>query len=262
MITRDTDIDSINAIRIITICCEEVIEQQIIPELNLIYSIKVSNYDDFLKYIYLIESIIKSAAIVQQLRQIQINLQVDVLSKHLMQEIFILKDNNNLNIKYNNIFDLYYHDQPKINIFLTTSASLFSHRTYIADLQYIIRLATKGMLYTTDIAQYKLPATYYCYTKNFNVQLSTFLKCIINDTYDEYNKQLYTKYTNLPISEEAFSSVITSLAFRLHLALEFIHSYYAAQELIEEHNTQESSPSYDTFFLNFVGKVRSESLSN
>jgi hypothetical protein len=261
MITRNKDVNSSNEMKTITICCEEVIEQQIIPELSLIYSIKINDYADFLKYIYLIESVIKSAAIVQQLRHIQNNLQIDAPSIILTEEINALRQHQNFSTKYNNLFELYYHDQQKINDFLTTSNSLYSHHTYVIDLQYIIGLAHKGMQYTTDVAQYKLPATYYCYTKKFNTQLSEFLQIIISDMFDEHNKKLYKKYNSLPISEEAFSSVITTIAFRLQLAVNFIEYFYSAQELIEENNASEGKNNFDEYFLQFVGKVRSEALT-
>jgi hypothetical protein len=260
MITRNKDVNVSNEVKIITLCCEEVIEKQIIPELSLILTIKINHYNDFIRYILLIESIIKSAAIIQQLRQIQHNLQIDSPSSTLTKEIFLLNKNVNFNTKYNTIFELYYHDQPRINLFLVTSESLFSHHTYIADLQYIICLAKKGMLYTTDIARYELPATYYCYTKKFNMQLLEFLETIINDTYDEYNKKLYTKYHSTPISEEAFSSIVTSLAFRLQLAAQFIQYFYSTQELIEENNLDQKNIDLDHYFLTFVGNVRSKTL--
>ena len=47
-------------------------------------------------------------------------------------------------VEYNNILEMYYHDQPKINDYLTSSKSLFTHRTFIAELQYIINLAYKN----------------------------------------------------------------------------------------------------------------------
>jgi hypothetical protein len=259
MIMRNKDDNTYN--KIILICCEEIIEKQIIPELSLIFTIKMTHYDDFIKYIYLIESIIKSSALVQQLHQIQNNLQIDPPSKALTQEIILLNKNDNFNTKYNAIFELYYHDQAKINTFLTTSESLFSHRTFIADLQYIISLAHKGMRYTTDIAQYELPATYYCYTKKFNVQLLEFLDKIINDIYDEYNKKLYSKYHSMPISEEAFSSIVTTLAFRLQLAVNFIQHFYSEQKLIEEKSLNETHDCLDHYFLTLVGNIRSNYLS-
>jgi hypothetical protein len=260
MITRNKEVNSTDEMKVITICCEEAIEQQIIPELSLIYTIKINRYEDFLKYICLIESIVKSAAIVQNLRHIHNNLQLDRASNELTQEINLLKQNQNIITKYNNIFELYYHDQPRINTFLTTSESLFSHRTYVADLQYIVSLAHKGMSYTTNIAQYELPATYYCYTKKFNNQFSGFLQNIINDTYDKDNKKLYTKYNAMPISIEAFSSVITTLAFRLQLAVNFIEQFYSSQDLIEESRANESKHCLDEYFLKFVGDVRAGAL--
>jgi hypothetical protein len=143
-----------------------------------------------------------------------------------------------------------------INTYLLTSASLFSYQTFIADLEYIIKLAHKGMMYTTDVAHYELPATYYCYTKKFNEQLSEFFQKIIDDTYDQYNKKLYSQYKYMPISQEAFSSVITTLAFRLQLAVKFIEYFYSTQQMIEESNSRKSNPYLEEYFLQLVGEIR------
>ncbi|MBV8801938.1 MAG: hypothetical protein JO131_03040, partial [Gammaproteobacteria bacterium] len=189
MIIREKDLNRFsNEIKIITMSCEEVIEKQIIPELSLIYTHKINEYDDFIKYISLIESVIKSAAIVQQLREIKNYLQIENPSKAFIQEIQQLKTQVEFETKYNGIFELYYPDQSQINHYLMTAKSLFSHKTFISDLEYIIKLAHKGMSYTTDVRCHELPATYYCYTKHFNHQLSEFLQNIIDDRYDQYNK--------------------------------------------------------------------------
>jgi hypothetical protein len=244
--------------QIIVISCEEVIEKQIIPELSLIYTITINQYHDFVTYISLLESIIKSAAIVQQLREIKNYLQIENPSYELIEAIHRLKNQIHFEKKYNAIFDLYYHDQLEINTYLTTSKSLFNPRTYIVDLEYIIGLARKGMMYTTDIAHYELPATYYCYTKNFNAVLSVFLQNIIDDTFDQYNRKLYDKYSSAAISKEAFSSIIITLAFRLQLAIRFIGSFYLNQQMIEENNSENMTPEVDHYFLQFLGEVRSK----
>lgn len=261
MIIREKDINHFsNEIKIITISCEEVIEKQIIPELSLIYTLKINQYEDFIKYISLIESVIKSAAIVQQLHAIINYLQVENPSKEFIEAVQQLRTQTEFETKYNTIFELYYPDQAHINAYLVTSTSLFSHKTFISDLEYIIKLAHKGMLYTTDVARYELPATYYCYTKQFNEQLSEFLQNVIDDRYDQYNKVLYSKYTSVPISEEAFSSVITTLAFRLQLAVRFIECFYINQQMIEECDMKKNHSDIDHYFLQFVGEVRSRIL--
>ena len=257
MIIREKDINHFsNEIKIITISCEEVIEQQIIPELSLIYTLKINEYKDFIKYISLIESVIKSASIVQQLREIKNYLQVENPSDKFIEEIHQLKKQVEFETKYNGMFELYYPDQTQINSYLVTSTSLFSHKTFITDLEYIVKLAHKGMMYTTDIAHYELPATYYCYTKHFNQQLSEFLQNVIDDQYDQYNKKLYSQYSSVPISEEAFSSVITTIAFRLQLAVKFIQCFYVNQQMIEEESAQRSTLNIDQYFLQFVGDMR------
>jgi hypothetical protein len=258
MIIREKDINHLsNEIKIITISCEEVIEKQIIPELSLIYTLKINEYEDFIKYISLIESVIKSAAIVQQLCEIKYYLQIENPSKEFIHEIQQLRNEVQFETKYNGIFELYYPDQSQINMYLITAKSLFSHRTFISDLEYIIKLAHKGMIYTTHVVRYELPATYYCYTKQFNQQLSEFLQNIIEDQCDQYNKTLYNKYASVPISKEAFSSVITTLAFRLQLAVRFIESFYINQQLIEEKQSPKNHSDIDHYFLQFVGEVRS-----